>query len=38
VRTQGVGSLLAEAFSDSWREVLVQIELHALRTMPGRRA
>ena len=26
---------IAEAFSDSWRKVFVQIELHAMRTTPG---
>ena len=38
VSTECVDSPLAEAFSDPWGQVLVQVELHALRTMPGRRA
>ncbi len=38
VSTECVDSLLTEAFSDPWGQVLVQVELHALRTMPGRRA
>ena len=38
VSTDCVDSPLAEALSDPWRKVFVQIELHALRTMPGRRA
>ncbi len=38
VSTECVDAPLAEAFSDPWGQVLVQVELHALRTMPGRRA
>jgi hypothetical protein len=38
VSTECVDSLLAEALGNPWGQVLVQVELHALRTMPGRRA
>ena len=38
VSTQCVNPSPTEALSDLRGEVLIQIELHALRTMPGRRA
>ena len=38
VSTECIDPPLAEALGDPWGQVLVQVELHALRTTLGRRA
>ncbi len=38
VSAECIDPSLAEALGDPWGQVLVQVELHAWRTMPGKRA